>query len=286
MGRQVRRVPAGFDWPLRKVWAGFIQPAWLDSLSCPDCEGGYSREAQRMQDEWYGNAPFDPASTGSPLLTPTTPAVWAFAERNVERAPHFYGAGNHAIQREAERLTDLWNAAWSHHLSQDDVDALIDGDRLWDFTRTWSPESGWQAKEPPYRPTAAEVNEWSLRTLGHDGINQSICVQARAEREGVELLCGTCRGHGGVEAFKGQRKLAKKWKPIKPPRGDWWQLWETTSEGSPVTPAFATPEELAAHIGGENTLAWITGPGWTPSGIATVGAVLSSDQIIQNGMPS
>jgi len=32
---------------------------------------------------------------------------------------------------------------------------------------------------------------------------------------------------------------------IDPPKGDGWQLWETTSEGSPVSPVFKTAEELA-----------------------------------------
>lgn len=28
----------------------------------------------------------------------------------------------------------------------------------------------------------------------------------------------------------------------------WWQMYETVSEGTPVTPAFATPEELVEHL--------------------------------------
>ena len=32
---------------------------------------------------------------------------------------------------------------------------------------------------------------------------------------------------------------------IHPPTGDGWQLWETVTEGSPISPVFATPEELA-----------------------------------------
>lgn len=31
---------------------------------------------------------------------------------------------------------------------------------------------------------------------------------------------------------------------VEPPSGDWWQLWEDVSEGSPVTPSFETKEEL------------------------------------------
>lgn len=32
---------------------------------------------------------------------------------------------------------------------------------------------------------------------------------------------------------------------IHPPKGEGYQLWETTSEGSPVSPVFETMEELA-----------------------------------------
>lgn len=31
---------------------------------------------------------------------------------------------------------------------------------------------------------------------------------------------------------------------VEPPEGDGYQLWETTSEGSPVSPVFASFEEL------------------------------------------
>lgn len=33
-----------------------------------------------------------------------------------------------------------------------------------------------------------------------------------------------------------------------PPTGDGYQLWETVSEGSPISPVFATPEELATWM--------------------------------------
>lgn len=34
---------------------------------------------------------------------------------------------------------------------------------------------------------------------------------------------------------------------IDPPEGDGYQLWETTSEGSPISPVFATLDELLAY---------------------------------------
>lgn len=35
---------------------------------------------------------------------------------------------------------------------------------------------------------------------------------------------------------------------INPPKGEGYQVWETVSEGSPVTPVFAAPEELARWL--------------------------------------
>ena len=45
--------------------------------------------------------------------------------------------------------------------------------------------------------------------------------------------------------YPGQRAEAEAWEPTDPPTGDGWQLWETTSEGSPSSPVFATAEALA-----------------------------------------
>lgn len=33
-----------------------------------------------------------------------------------------------------------------------------------------------------------------------------------------------------------------------PPAGDGWQLWETTTEGSPISPVFPTAEDLATWM--------------------------------------
>lgn len=37
------------------------------------------------------------------------------------------------------------------------------------------------------------------------------------------------------------------WQPTEPPVGDGYQLWETTSEGSPDSPVFATLEALCEY---------------------------------------
>lgn len=263
MGREIRRVPLDFDWPLNKIWEGFLSPDHLDGKPCPDCENGYSPQAKNLHDLWYGYIPFDPASTGSTPWRADTPAIRARAERNVVDVPDYYGSGEAAIVREAQRLADHFNNGWLHHLSQDDVNAPVEAGRLMDFTHTWSRENGWQKKEPAVTPTAAEVNEWSLSGLGHDGINASVVVNARCEQEGVNPTCQTCDGHATIEAYPGQRAAAEAWEPTDPPKGDGWQLWETVSEGSPVSPVFATSDDLAT---------WMSDPArgdrWVPPAVA------------------
>lgn len=275
MGREIRRVPLDFDWPVDQVWEGFLSPDKFDETPCPDCKNGYSPQAENLYDLWYGKIPFDPATTGSTPWQHDTPAVRAFAERNIRNAPDFYGSGEAAIVREARRLADHFNNGWLHHLDQGDVNVLLEAGRLRDFTHRWSEETRRLEKiEPAVTPTAAQVNEWSLRGMGHDCINASVVIRARCEREGIDDTCPTCKGHGSLEKYEGQRTEAEAWEPTDPPKGDGWQLWETVSEGSPVSPVFADSDGLAAWMSDpERGTRWVPqevaakfiADGWAPS---------------------
>ena len=278
MGREIKRVPLDFDAPIGEVWSGYLMPEELSLPDCPDCGGrGYSARARELFDLWYGYVPFRPEDNGSTPLTPDTPAVRAFAERNVAHSPEFYGRGQEVIQREARRLADLWNDQWSHHVNAHDVAALVKADRLHDMTHTWTQGVGWRPKDPPVMPTPEQVNEWAIRTFGHDAINASVVVRARCEREGVNHLCQTCEGRGDA-ATEEQRAAHEAWTRTEPPEGEGWQLWETVSEGSPVSPVFATPDELASWMSdpargdqwvpGDVALKFIS-EGWTPSLVMT-----------------
>jgi hypothetical protein len=249
MGREVKRVPVDWDWPVGQTWQGYLMPDSLGETPCRPCDGsGYSPHARHLHDLWYGYAPFRPEDNGSTPLTPKTPAVRAFAERNVQRAPDFYGQGEAAVVREAMRLANMWNGQWSHHLNADDVAALVEDNRLWDFTRRWVKDEGWVPLDPPVVPTPEEVNMWHIASFGHDAINASTAVRARCERDGQEVLCSHCAGHGSMEAYPGQRAEAEAWERTEPPTGEGWQLWETVSEGSPISPVFATAEDLAQWL--------------------------------------
>ncbi len=287
MSRNLKRVPMNFDWPIHQVWCGYVNPYYKLAGRCPDCAHGYDRakgrpdaNASLFHDQWYGSAPFDPNAYGAEPLSQFAPAIWRLASRNIGAAPDFYMTHaeriaregfkrkamtgrfetddplvpfpsfdkERAINLEAGRLYELWRYQWSHHLIQADVDALIAEDRLWALTRTWSEEHGWQKRADGHHPTAAEVNEWSFEGFGHDGFNASVCVRARCAREGVPHTCDRCRGTGRIWPPEIEQKY-EDWKRADPPTGDGYQLWEDCSEGSPVSPVFASLEELCTWAG-------------------------------------
>lgn len=55
MGREVKRVPLDFDWPVGKTWSGFLMPDHLHFPPCTDCGGtGYSPSARAVSETFYG----------------------------------------------------------------------------------------------------------------------------------------------------------------------------------------------------------------------------------------
>jgi len=82
--------------------------------------------------------------------------------------------------------------------------------------------------------------------MGHDACDRWTATKKIIEAAGLDPekwgLCEICGGHGDDPAT---REASEAWEKTEPPKGDGWQLWETVSEGSPVSPVFATPEELA-----------------------------------------
>lgn len=295
MSREVKRVPLDFDWPLNKVWGGYLNPFYKQSIECSDCSGsGQSPEAKRFSDQWYGNAAFKPEDRGSVPYLPSDPPVRQLAERNVRRAPEFYGTTVEAIDREARRLCEYFNNQWSHHLNTNDVAALVKANRLRDLTHTWSKEGSWCEKNPPHIPTPKEVNDWSICGFGHDSINQWVVVQAECERLGYETSCKRCAGDGTLWPSKAIKQQAEDWKQTEPLAGDGYQIWETVSEGSPISPVFAEPRELArwmshnsSGLDSETTeeqwFKFIVGPDWAPSMIGFAGQLKSGVQGIIEG---
>jgi hypothetical protein len=86
------------------------------------------------------------------------------------------------------------------------------------------------------------------------------------------------------------------YRPWKDEEATWFQLWETVSEGTPVSPPFATKEELADHLaehgdggwgasrpggwGKERAYAFVMGDGWAPSMVLVGGQMMSGVEFV------
>ena len=289
MSRALKRVPVDFDWPIGVMWGGYRNPHYACRGDCKACGGtGYAPAARLYKNQWYGQAAFDPVVYGADPLRVDDPGVVAFAERNVKNSPEYFIGRNEtrerAVKRESRRLWELWRGMWEYHLIQADIDALIAEGRLWDLTHRWTPEDGWTPVDPRPTVTPLIVRAWSMQGIGHDSTNCYVCVKARCEREGEEVTCQRCGGEGDEWPSKAHKALAEAWEPIEPPTGDGYQVWETVSEGSPLTPVFATPGELAdwcvANLDkrdGGTRDQWMRfiDAGWCPSAVVVDGVFTS-----------
>ncbi len=112
--------------------------------------------------------------------------------------------------------------------------------------------------------------------FGHDSSDAYIAVKKLGELAGLSkdwCTCAHCDGDG-IDPVNKAEYVA--WQSTEPPAGPGYQIWETVSEGSPISPVFTTPEELAHYMsthrwGGDTEgdyktwLHFINGPGWAPS---------------------
>lgn len=77
MRRELKRVALDFEWPIKKVWKGFINPHYdKECARCCDGDGSHweSEEAEKLCDEWTEQEPptglgyqmWETVSEGSP----------------------------------------------------------------------------------------------------------------------------------------------------------------------------------------------------------------------------
>jgi len=179
--RELKRVPMDFDWPLNKVWKGYINP---HSKPCPkdgvECFDGYSSAGK-----WLSGIVNLLMLCGSQAKDHIHP--WL---RNIPFAPEAH-PGN-----EMRQLT-----------------------------------SGLAGRGPSF--------------LGHDACDKASACEKIREAAGMPEGWGVCPVCHGTGIDPEEYEAFEAWKDIEPPTGDGYQLWETCSEGSPISPVFASAEELA-----------------------------------------
>lgn len=254
MGYEVKRVALNFQWPLEKRWKGFMNPH-PGPPSCPTCQGeGLNGATREIGESFYDHG-----------------ANWRYDYR---RRPDGSLITGPLDTRRTPFLIVGQTRRWCNDITQDEVDELVRKGRLHEFTHRWDRATRTWIRDRE-NPTAAAVNTWNASGgLGHDAVNRWILVEARARRLGVYGICLDCKGRGEQKIPRKAKKRYKTWKEKEPPAGPGWQIWETVSEGSPITPVFADPRDLIeymADVRGQDrasTAAFLE-VGWVPTMVGT-----------------
>lgn len=208
MGRTMKRVPMDFDWPIGEVWKGYLNP--YHGCRCPYC-----------YDKDHGG------SYGVTREARDYEKSW-YGLYSGEYIPNPY----HPEERYCPTKKPYTMERWEY-------DFIVNDDK-----RLRKQFFGCEKKDvPPYE----ELRDWLLRngeSLRWDCIFLSIMTDEYCRRHGFESMCPHCKGSGKVWQTDELKRLHDEWERTEPPTGDGYQLWETTSEGSPKSPVFASFDEL------------------------------------------
>ena len=223
MGRTLKRVPLDFVWPLKKLWGGYVNPYYKP---CPE-DGLTCFNGQSGGREWL-----------EVLLRLLTLAA--------EEAQY-------TGDLEAQRRFQKHGRIWPHPYLQD--------------LPTKPQHVVWAPAQPSERPSMVPLSVTTLpltadlldlvKRLGGEGPDRVLGFGSgttwRIEKKLLELagldhetwgICPVCHGERLDPAMK---QAHDEWRPTEPPTGVGYQLWETTSEGSPLSPVFPTLKELCAY---------------------------------------
>jgi hypothetical protein len=181
MGREVKRVAIDFDWPLHKIWNGYVNPYYK---KCEKCDGSGATMASRRLDDLVNLLMLsgDDAKRG-------------------KAHPYFYNAPLHQTCGElcGEDMSELTEALAGR----------------------------------------------SSSCMGHDCIDNWSARSKILKVAGVSEDWGKCKACNGEGLSSEYQKRYNNWERVEPPTGKGYQIWETVTEGSPVSPVFADPEKLA-----------------------------------------
>ena len=263
--RTLKRVPLDFSLPFKKVWKGYINPNSGPS-TCNLCDGsGLNAVTNQISEDFYDNNGFgmrwrydygfDPE--GKPAARPpwrtlgesrawcnniTQDEVQALIDRG--RLMNFTHEWTHEKGWKPKQwpTPGFWCPVCKIAVPQLSAEHLTAHCTLCDVEMLLLAGDD---KRLQHVPTPVEVNEWNQRGMGHDGINRWILIETRAKRLGVYGKCPDCKEKGTTRLPRKLKKKHNGWKEFEPPTGPGYQLWETCSEGSPISPVFASAEELA-----------------------------------------
>lgn len=267
MGREIKRVALDFDWPLKKVWKGYINPHYKP---CPEdqktCFNGITGGAQwldavcrficMLADDVRQGLP----AQSKDMIVPH-PYIRDFPTAPIYSVPR-EKAKEFADLDQRERMTAY--ARYLQSIPEDNrvirptndlldvINKIMDQDEVFRTSRENKYFSGYSNNSYGMYFAFLKMAGVDAKTWGR---------------------CPVCNGETLDPAVK---EAYDAWKPEEPPAGPGYQLWETVSEGSPISPVFPTKEKFADYLVGagytrkaaENFIE----SEWAPSMVVMVGS--------------
>lgn len=214
--RTIKRVPMDFDAPLNKVWKGYINPHWKP---CPENQ----------------KTCFNGGTSGEKWLEAVVRLLCVASEDARD-------GGQRRIH----------GKIWPHpYLRECSVAPTYECPR--DIAKQGQAEfMRWHRDHGGIVPPSRDLHDLVVKLcgressfLGHDAIDNYVVVKKIHEAAGVDESWGSCPICKGECVDPAVKEAYEAWKEEEPPKGPGWQLWETCSEGSPISPVFETAEALA-----------------------------------------
>jgi hypothetical protein len=265
MSREIKRVALDFEWPLNKVWKGYINPHYK---RCPakDCCGGETAASAWVLGVARLIAMLGEQAASAPHAEELRRRGQTFPHPYLEELPFA------PRDRAPPELLNLLARAG-------DDDALAR-----QIARKY-----WRDHEAPLRPLTDGLVEFVGGLAGTPPVagplNGNIEFEIYKKLLSVAGITNesweTCAVCGGDGMDASVRAAHDAWKKEEPPAGTGWQLWETVSEGSPLSPVFVHRESLVEHLVNQGyskkAAEAFTKVGWAPSGVIVDGREVYED---------
>jgi len=232
MGRELRRVPLDFNWPLDKLWEGFINPHYKP---CPENE-------KACFSGWTAAGKWLDGIARLIVMIGDEAAVAPHAEEFKKRGrtyPHPY-------------LQELAQAPRTE-IPRDVMLPLREIKDKFEKNRRF--EEAYRQHPPRLLPLTPElqklieglIGEPCRGEMGH-GLDWALQERLKKFAGITDEKWGTCPICGGEGLDPAVKAAYDAWESYPPPEGEGFQLWTTTNEGAPISPVFETLDALCEYL--------------------------------------
>ena len=164
MGREVKRVALDFDWPIDKVWEGFLMPDEFCPIPCRHCDqSGLNPASKKISDDWYTHLRTDGKEGWCYSLVQDEVNALVKEGRLMDFTHIWRSEQNPGPVVTKQEIMDTVEHAIEHFDAWINNGAYIRLDETRDGEPLYQQVRGWCRREDGYIPTADEINKWERR---------------------------------------------------------------------------------------------------------------------------